>query len=121
MWSYMRGWQQIRVGNRSISQQAIGRAVAVLTVSFILVALTTWLLLMTQTVSLDDALFSTISAFATTGLATAPMTDLNWFGRALLMAMMFWGRLGALTIVLAMARQTPPQPISYPEDTLLLG
>jgi trk system potassium uptake protein TrkH len=121
MWSYTRGWQQIRVGNRSISQQAIGRAVAVLTVSFILVAMTTWLLLMTQSITLDDALFSTISAFATTGLATTPMTDLNWFGRALLMAMMFWGRLGALTIVLAMARQTPPQPITYPEDTLLLG
>lgn len=121
MWSYTRGWQQARVGNRSISQQTIGRAVAVLTVSFILVAMTTWLLLMTQSITLDDALFSTVSAFATTGLATAPMTDLNWFGLTLLMAMMFWGRLGALTIVLAMARQTPPQPISYPEDTLLLG
>ena len=121
MWSYTRGWQQARVGMRSISQQTIGRAVAVLTVSFLLVAATTWLLLMTQSITLDDALFSTVSAFATTGLATTPMTDLNWFGRALLMGMMFWGRLGALTIVLAMARQTPPQPISYPEDTLLLG
>jgi trk system potassium uptake protein TrkH len=121
MWSYTRGWQQARVGNRSISQETVGRAVAVLTVSFILVATTTWLLLMTQSITLDDALFSTISAFATTGLTTAPMTDLNWFGLTLLMAMMFWGRLGALTIVLAMARQTPPQPISYPEDTLLLG
>jgi trk system potassium uptake protein TrkH len=121
MVSYARGLPQAQVGMRSISQQTIGRAVAVLTVSFILVATTTWLLLMTQAVTLDDALFSTVSAFATTGLATAPMTDFNWFGRLLLMAMMFWGRLGALTIVLAMARQTPPQPISYPEDTLLLG
>ena len=39
----------------------------------------------------------------------------------IIMAMMFWGRLGALTIVLAVARNTPPQPISYPEEHLLLG
>lgn len=41
--------------------------------------------------------------------------------RLIIMAMMFWGRLGALTIVLAVARQSPPQPISYPEENLLLG
>lgn len=121
MWSYTRGLPQAKVGMRSISPMAIQRALAVLTVSFILLAVTTWLLLMTQTVTLDDALFTMVSAFATTGLSTAPMNEFNWFGRLLIMAMMFWGRLGALTIVLAVARQSPPQPISYPEENLLLG
>lgn len=121
MWSYTRGLPQAQVGMRSISAEAVRRALAVLTVSFILVATTTWLLLMTQSLSLDDALFSTVSAFATTGLSTTPIDQLNWFGQLSLMAMMFWGRLGALTIVLAVARTTPPQPVSYPEEHLLLG
>jgi trk system potassium uptake protein TrkH len=121
MWSYTRGLPQAKVGMRSISPAAIQRALAVLTASFLLLAATTWLLLMTQTVSLDDALFTMVSAFATTGLSTASMNDFNGFGRLIIMAMMFWGRLGALTIVLAVARQSPPQPISYPEENLLLG
>ena len=121
MWSYTRGQHQAKVGMRSISPEAIRRALAVLTVSFILLATTTWVLLMTQTVTLDDALFTMVSAFATTGLSTASMNDFNWFGQLIIMAMMFWGRLGALTIVLAVARQSPPQPISYPEENLLLG
>lgn len=121
LWSYTRGLPQAKVGMRSISQETVRRALAVLTISVLLIGATTWLLLITQPVTLDDALFSTVSAFATTGLSTAPMTEFDWFGRLILMAMMFWGRLGALTIVLAVARQSPPQPISYPEGTLLLG
>ncbi len=121
LWSYTRGLPQAQVGRRSISQEAVRRALAVLTISVLLVGVTTWLLLVTQPLTLDDALFSTVSAFATTGLSTASMDELNWFGQLLIMAMMFWGRLGALTIVLAVARQSPPQPISYPEENLLLG
>lgn len=121
MWSYTRGLPQAQVSKRTVSQEVVRRALAVLTTSILLIGAATWLLLITQSVTLDDALFSTVSAFATTGLSTAPMTEFNWFGRLLMMAMMFWGRLGALTIVLAVARQTPPQPISYPEGNLLLG
>lgn len=121
LWSYTRGLPQVRIGKRAISQDTVRRALAVLTISVILVASTTWLLLMTQGVTLDDALFSIVSAFATTGLATISMTELNWFGLLILMLMMFWGRLGALTIVLALARQTPAQPVTYPEEQLLIG
>jgi trk system potassium uptake protein TrkH len=121
MWSYTRGLPQAQVGMRSISPDTVRRALAVLTISVLLVGSTTWLLLVTQPIALDDALFSTVSAFATTGLSTTSIEEFNWFGRLIMMAMMFWGRLGALTIVLAVARQTPPQPVSYPEEHLLLG
>jgi trk system potassium uptake protein TrkH len=76
---------------------------------------------MTQRITLDDALFTMVSAFATTGLDVGALGEIDWFGRTLIMGMMFWGRLGALTIVLAVARQTPPQPVTYPEAQLLIG
>ena len=78
-------------------------------------------MLVSQSITLDDALFSTVSAFATTGLSTKPMAELNPVGKLIMMAMMFWGRLGALTIVVALARQSAPQPITYPEEQLLIG
>lgn len=121
MWSYIRGFSTARVGNRSISAETGRRALAVLTMSIFLVGFTSWLLLMTQRITLDDALFTTVSAFATTGLDVGALGEINWFGRALIMGMMFWGRLGALTIVLALARQTTPQPVTYPEQQILIG
>lgn len=121
MWSYVRGFSTARIGARSISAETGRRALAVLTMSIFLVGFTTWLLLMTQRITLDDALFTMVSAFATTGLDVGALDKINWFGRALIMGMMFWGRLGALTIVLAVARQSPPQPVTYPEAQLLIG
>lgn len=121
MWGYARGREQPLVSGRALTQETVRRAIAVLTISIIVVGGATWLMLVSQSISLDDALFSTVSAFATTGLTTKPVTELNAFGKLIMMAMMFWGRLGALTIVVALARQSAPQPISYPEDHLLIG
>lgn len=121
LWAYARGFEQVVVGRRALSATAIRRAVAVLMISLLVVGGATWLLLLSQPITLDDALFSTVSAFATTGLSTTQMTDLNWLGQLIIMAMMFWGRLGALTIVVALARQFTPQPISHPEEHLPMG
>ena len=121
MWSYARGLEQPLVQGRALSQETVRRAITVLTISVFVVGGATWLMLVSQSITLDDALFSTVSAFATTGLSTKPMAELNGVGKLIIMAMMFWGRLGALTIVVALARQSAPQPITYPEDQLLIG
>ncbi|MCB0243056.1 MAG: potassium transporter [Anaerolineae bacterium] len=121
MWAYARGLEQPLVQRRALSQETVRRAITVLTISVFVVGGATWLMLVSQSITLDDALFSTVSAFATTGLSTKPMTELNLVGKLIIMAMMFWGRLGALTIVVALARQSAPQPITYPEEQLLIG
>jgi trk system potassium uptake protein TrkH len=46
---------------------------------------------------------------------------MNLFGQVLIMFLMFWGRLGALTIVLAFARRKPPPRFQYPEEQILIG
>ena len=121
MWAYARGQDQPRVAGHALTQETVRRAITVLTISVFVVGGASWLMLVSQSISLDDALFSTVSAFATTGLATKPVSELTWFGKLIMMAMMFWGRLGALTIVVALARQSAPQPIFYPEEQLLIG
>lgn len=121
LWGYARGFPDARVGGRAISRETVRRATAILVISLLLVGIATWVLLMTQRATMDQALFEVVSAFATTGLSLDFTGQLNWFGRLVIMAMMFWGRLGALTIFLALARQSRPQPVSYPEEQLLIG
>lgn len=121
LWSYVRGLPDTRVGHRTLAAETVRRAGAVLTVSLLAVGAAAWLILITHPVSATVALFEVVSAFATTGMSLSFTGQLNLFGQLVIMAMMFWGRLGALTIVVALAKPRPPQPIFYPEETLLIG
>ena len=124
LWSYVRRYPQPRIGNRSLATGTVRRAAAVLTVSAFVVLAAAWLILVSHPgATLDQALFEVISAFATCGLTLAFTTNLNLFGQAVIMAVMFWGRLGALTIVTAIAQQqqSTSARIAYPEEQVLIG
>lgn len=120
--SYARGQTTAHVGKQAIAANTVRRAGAVLTISIGVVVIATWLLLLTHNFTLDRALFEVISAFATCGLSLGVTPELNMFGRLVIMVMMFWGRLGALTIVIALAqRRAPTNLVQYPETTILIG
>lgn len=121
VWSYARGYSEPRVGNRTLPVELPRRAAAVLTVSIFSVFAATWLLLVTGNGTFEQALFEVVSAFATTGLSLSFTGQLNNIGLVIIMGMMIWGRLGALSIILALARRQPPDPIRYPEESLLIG
>lgn len=121
VWSYARGFAEPRVGNRTLPAELPRRAAAVLTVSILSVFVATWLLLVTGNGTLDQALFEVVSAFATTGLTLDLTPSLNNAGLTIIMVMMVWGRLGALTIILAVAQRRPPEPIRYPQESVLIG
>jgi trk system potassium uptake protein len=71
--------------------------------------------------TLDGALFEVISAFATCGLTLAYTPVVNGFGRYLLILVMIWGRLGALTIIVALARPVKASLYVYPEEPIMIG
>ena len=111
LWSYIRGHTSIRFGGRSISPDALQRAAAVFILSLLVVLLATWIILITNTYTLDSVLFEVISAFATCGLSLAITAKLNNIGLAVIMLMMIWGRLGALTVVIAMLQRRQPEHV----------
>lgn len=121
VWGYARGWRTPRVGGRTLPAELPRRAAVVLTVSLFTVITATWLLLVTGNGTVDEMLFEVVSAFATAGMSLSATTKLNLFGQIVIMLMMVWGRLGALTIILALAQRRPPEPIQYPEESLLIG
>lgn len=118
--AYARGLASPQIGGRTLAPQTIRKAAAILTVSLLVVLTATWLLLVTHETSLDDALFEVVSAFATCGLSLTLTGELNLFGQLVICVMMFWGRLGALTLVVALANQRP-QLVAYPEEQVLIG
>ena len=122
LWSYTRGYSHIRIGGRTLAVGTTRKAAAVLTISLIVVLLAIWLILMTHDSPIGLVAFEVVSAFATSGLSLGMTSQLNLFGQLLICLTMFWGRLGALTIIVAIARpQSRPETVQYPEEQILIG
>lgn len=122
--SYARGDEKARIGRRSLEINTVRRAGAILTISLALLFISTWLILITHPhFTLAQAFFEVVSAFATCGLSVGATGGLNWFGRIVIMAMMFWGRLGPLTLVVALSqrRDRASQLVKFPEEQILIG
>jgi Trk-type K+ transport system membrane component len=86
-----------------------------------LVVLATLVMVATSDLGLSDALFECISAFSTTGLSTGATGGLDTFGQAILMILMFAGRVGPLTIGVALALRERERRFSHPEERPLVG
>jgi trk system potassium uptake protein TrkH len=121
-WSYIRRRDSVTLLSRTIPPDTVRRATAVLTLSLFVVFNATWLILLTHPhATLDQVLFEVISAFATCGFSLAFTGQLNLFGQLVIMFVMFWGRLGALTVVVALAGNSRREVIEYPEGQVLIG
>jgi trk system potassium uptake protein TrkH len=119
--SYVRSAPEVTLWRRTLSKTTVQKAAAVLTAALFVVITTTWLIALTHGDELDKILFEVISAFATCGLSLAYTSKLDLFGQLVIMSVMFWGRLGALTIVSAVALPRKRTPVTYPEDEVLIG
>jgi len=57
----------------------------------------------------------------TVGLSLGLTLKLNFIGKIFIILTMFIGRVGPLTLVLALAHRKQPPAITYPEDKIMLG
>ena len=121
LWAYVRGREKPYAFGRSIGQFTVRRASAVMTISIMVIIGATWFLLITHPHAvLDRVLFEVVSAFATCGLSLEYTSNFDVIGQIVIAFVMFWGRLGALTIVLALGQLVPRGLIEYPEEKILI-
>lgn len=116
-----RGHQSAVTFGRTLPLETIAKAVAIMTVSTLLVIIVTMILALRHEGSLLEVAFEVVSAFSNTGYSLDFTANLDRFGRYLIAFTMFWGRLGPLTIVIALAQSEQPTLITYPEEPVILG
>ena len=79
------------------------------------------MLLEITSLPLRDVVFETVSAFGTVGLSTGITADLPVSGQAVLIGLMFIGRLGPITLVSALALREKQLGYTLPEGRPLIG
>ena len=125
MLSVVRGESEVNVARRRLSDDISRRALAV-AVLFLTTLLTGTLiisLIENGRFPLEDILFEASSAMGTVGVSAIGTPNLSSASRAILLPMMFLGRVGPLTLAVAVAkRQGGLRTASkYPEERIMIG
>jgi trk system potassium uptake protein TrkH len=106
---------------RRIPFQVVNRAFAILVAATSFIILGTLLLGYSQNFNFMQIYFETVSAFGTVGLSTGITPELSDFGKIVIMACMFVGRIGPLTMVLAIRNMQGTKLVTYPEERIMVG
>lgn len=118
----IRGREHVQLFEREIPWDLVNRALTVALLSVAICFAVVFVLMATNDVDSIDLIFETASAFGTTGLSTGITGTLNAAGQLTLIVAMFIGRVGPLTIALALsARFTARERIRYPEAEINIG
>lgn len=104
---------------RRITNSVKKRAFSSTSAYMVLLLLTTFLLLiLNPSVSFEAIIYEAISALGTVGLTLDLTPHLSTASKILLISLMYLGRLGSLSIAMAVARRKFIPKISYPEESI---
>jgi len=107
--------------NRRIPYQVVNRAFAILVSGTTLVIIYTLSLGLIENFPFMKIYYETVSAFGTVGLSTGITPQLSDLGKIIIMITMFTGRIGPLTMVLAIRNIQRSKLVTYPEERVMVG
>jgi trk system potassium uptake protein TrkH len=110
-----------RLFDRALPEPVIRRAIGVAFLSMVLVFVVFVALLLLERHPPLELAFETVSAFSTTGLSTGVTPNLSTAGKVLITLTMFIGRIGPLTLALALARAAQDRAVAFPQERVLIG
>ena len=107
---------------RRISKESINKALSVVVSFFGICAVSTLLLMATTDAPFLDVIYETVSATATVGLSRSFTPTLNSWGKLIIIATMYFGRVGPISLAVAFSRKNESQNlISEPTEDISIG
>lgn len=127
VWSVIRGRERITVFGREISVDTARRSMTIAFIGFAMVLFSACALSVIERgrgFAMLDLIFETTSAFSTTGLSSVGTSALHPASQWLLMPLMYFGRVGPLTLAAALAGRAESGHINrvrHPEEKIMIG
>jgi trk system potassium uptake protein TrkH len=122
LYTTVTGKEDVELYKRRIAKDIIHSAVSIILIALLLVVAVTMMLSITEEARFIELFFEAVSAFGTVGLSTGVTVDLSVIGRVLIIFTMFAGRVGPLTIAVAIGEKRKKRAnIRYPEEKIIVG
>jgi len=119
--SEIRGHPDTEAFGRRVGPAAQRQAITVLVLGSAMVVLGTLLLLRITDFPISRIIFEVISAFGTVGLSTGITADLPPAGQFILTLLMYFGRVGTITLATSLVLRERRMPYRYPEEHPIVG
>ncbi len=118
----LKGREDAEMFHHSVRTETVHRVSCIVLLSTgALIAGTLLLLVTEQGSGFLDIVFEATSAFGTVGLSLGLTRELTPWGKLIITALMFVGRLGPVTVAMGMARVTDKAPYTYPRTNIMVG
>jgi potassium uptake TrkH family protein len=120
--STIKGKKIISIDKRTIPMDLLFKAYSVISFAAAYILLGVFILSITEPEQESiNLLFEQVSAFATVGLSTGVTPELSTIGRIVIITTMFIGRVGTVTLAIALSRPVLSNAYRYPDAHLMVG
>lgn len=120
--SIAKGKDRVEVFNRQIDPETVRKAFAVMLLSFIVIGLGVFLVLFfNPELDVLAVAFEVFSAFSTVGLSLGITAKLTTGSKLVISFIMFLGRVGTLTVLVAFIRKTRSLRYKYPQEGVFIS
>lgn len=121
VWARIRGHEDIHMYDRRIDHDIVYTALTLTVLASAFVFLCILILTLVDPHDTVKLMFEAFSAFGTVGLSTGITPELTSAAKLVLIVLMFFGRLGPLTIAFALLQRTKKAHMKYPRGSVIIG
>lgn len=119
--TYFRKYDDVNIFRRRISTNIVKRSFFSTSYYLLLIVLGTFVILVFQPLPIKDTIFEVFSAIGTVGLSTGITRDLSALSRIVIVILMYSGRVGSLTIFMAVTEKKVIKKVRNPEEKVIIG
>lgn len=106
---------------KRIEDHTVRQATSIVTIYLCAVMASCMLIAFVEPLPIVDIMFEVVSAVGTVGLSVGITSSLSVFSKILLIFLMFFGRIGGLSLVLVLAEKKNPTLTERPVEKILIG
>lgn len=119
--SLARNNSSLNIFKRSISDETIKQASAIASIYLLTITAASLVITAIEPISVKEVLFEVVSGIGTVGLTMNITPTLGVISKLILSGLMYMGRVGGLSLVIAIASKSSPPLTSRPEAKILIG
>ncbi len=117
----VKGRNRLDIFNRTISPASISRASATIVLSLFVIFIAIFSMVVVESFPFLDICFEVVSAFGTVGLTRGITPNLSDSSKIVISIVMFMGRVGVLTILIAFSPKSKVVNYRYPVEYVVVG
>jgi len=121
IYTHIKREEDVNIFGRRLEYGIIRRAWSSTGVHLLAVLTGAFILVITQSFTIKDALFEAFSAMGTSGLTLGITRSLNTLSKIVIMVLMYAGRIGSLTVFSAVVYKKNSKPLRNPVEKIVIG